>query len=204
MASSSPARKGTRSKPIKDRRSGAPGATTPLRKLKGLLVRPIGLERHDGKLKVVLAERRRPRPANEQPSLALLCAELSARMLTHEADETARTMRHLILVHDALERRGWAGVETMSSLVLREALRQAETLAAEDASPHLDMLIEGLRPLHAAAALRDQRESRQHEFKASDVEVSESDYTEFEDVEQNWAGTTMPADLVPPPERDDS
>ena len=117
MASSSPARKGTRSKPIKDRRSGASGATTPLRKLKGLLVRPIGLERHDGKLKVVLAERRRPRPANEQPSLALLCAELSARMLTHEADETARTMRHLILVHDALERRGWAGVETMSSLV---------------------------------------------------------------------------------------
>jgi hypothetical protein len=110
----------------------------------------------------------------------------------------------LILVHDALERRGWAGVENMSSLVLREALRQAETLAGEDASPHLDMLIEGLRPLHAAATLRDQRESRQHEFKASDVEVSESDYTEFEDVEQNWAGTTMPADLVPPPERDDS
>jgi hypothetical protein len=32
--------------------------------------------------------------------------------------------------------------------------------------------------------------------------VSESDYTEFQDAETNWAGT-VPAGLVPPRERDD-
>ena len=58
-----------------------------LRKLKGALNRPIGLERRDGKLQVVLTERRKPRPADEAPAIALLCAELSARLLA-----TAATM----------------------------------------------------------------------------------------------------------------
>ena len=113
-------------------------------------------------------------------------------------------MRHLILVHDALERKGWPGIEEMSSLVLAKAIEQAALLAREEPSPHMDMLIEGLRPLHAAAALREQREARVHEMRVGDnVEVSESDYTEFEDAEQDWAGATVPLDLVPPPEHDD-
>jgi hypothetical protein len=207
MASSSPARKGTRRKPLKERRASADaqGATTSLRKLKGALSRPLGIQRRDGKLQVVLTERRRPRPADEAPSLQLLCAELSTRMLVHEANETAQTMRHLILVHDTLERRGWPGVEVMSALVLARALEQAEMLAAEDPSPHLDMLVEGLRPLHTAADMRDQRESRVQDFRVGEsLEVSESNYAEFEDAEQeqNWTGT-VPAELVPSPERDD-
>ena len=199
MGSPSTSRKGSRSKPLKDRRApnGAAAAGGSLRKLKGLLGRPIAVERHEGKLRVVLTERRRARPEGEAPSLSLLCAELSARMLTHEAEEAAQTMRHLILVHDALERHGWAGVETMSSLVLSRALMQAQHLAAEEPSPHLDMLIEGLRPLHAAAELREQRDSRFNNLAYdSKPEVSESDYADFEDA-QNWSGT-MPAGLVPP------
>ena len=200
---SSPSRKGSRQMPLKDRRAAVDGkGGGSLRKLKGLLGRPIGLERRDGKLHVVLTERRRQRPADEPASVSQLCAELSARLLAHESSEV-QTMRHLILVHDALERRGWSALEGMSALVLTKAIEQAEALAAEEPSPHMDMLIEGLRPLHTAADLRDQREARQQDFRPGDnLEVSESDYADFEEVESNWAGT-VPAGLVPPRDRDD-
>jgi hypothetical protein len=204
MASRTPSRKNPRQPPLKDRRSAPDAAPNSLRKLKGMLNRPLALERSDGKLRVVLTERRRARPANEKPSIALLCAELSARLLAHEVNEAAQTMRHLILVHDALERKGWPGIEEMSSLVLARAIEQATLLAHEEPSPHMDMLIEGLRPLQAAATLREQRQARMHELRLGDnVEVSESDYAEFEDAEENWSGATVPLDLVPPPDRDD-
>jgi len=205
MASSSPSRKGSsRKTPLKDRRAAPDAAESSLRKFKGMLNRPLGVERRDGKLQVVLTERRRARPADEKPSIALLCAELSARLLAHEANEAAQTMRHLILVHDALERKGWIGIEGMSSLVLARAIEQAMMLAREEPSPHMDMLIEGLRPLNAAATLREQREARVHEMRLGDnVEVSESDYADFEDAEQDWSEGTMPIGLVPPPDRDD-
>lgn len=206
MASSSPGRKGpSRRAPLKDRRAAADTAPSSLRKLKGALNRPLGLQRCDGKLRVVLTERRRARPTDETPSIALLCVELSARLLAHEADEAAQTMRHLIVVHDVLERKGWIGLEAMSSLVLLKAIEQASLLAREEPSPHMDMLIEGLRPLQTAATLREQGEARAHEMRLGDnVEVSESDYAEFEDAEQDWSsGATMPLDLVPQRERDD-
>jgi len=205
MASSSPSRKGSsRNTPLKDRRAAPDAPENSLRKFKGMLNRPLGVERRDGKLQVVLTERRRARPADEKPSIALLCAELSARLLAHEANEAAQTMRHLILVHDALERKGWIGIEGMSSLVLARAIEQAMMLAREEPSPHMDMLIEGLRPLNVAATLREQREARVHEMRLGDnVEVSESDYADFEDAEQDWSEGTMPIGLVPPPDRDD-
>jgi hypothetical protein len=205
MASSSPGRKGSsRNTPLKDRRAAPDAPASSLRKLKGMLNRPIGLERRAGRLEVVLTERRRARPANEKPSIALLCAELSARLLAHEANEAAQTMRHLILVHDALERHGWPGIEGMSSLVLVRAIEQALSLAQEEPSPHMDMLIEGMRPLLDAAAMREQREARVHEMRLGDnVEVSESDYADFEDAEQDWAEGTVPLGLLPTPERDD-
>src|SRR5499427_1005993 len=202
MASSSSSRKGSRQIPLKDRRAAPDTAGGSLRKLKGLLARPLGLEQREGKLRVVLTERRRPRAPDEPPSLSQLCAELSARLLAHEHAEV-QTMRHLIVVHDALDRRGWAGIEGMSGLVLGKAIEQAEALAAEEPSPHMDMLLEGLRPLHKAASLREQREAHSHdnthrqEFRVGEnLEVSESDYADFEDAESNWAGT-VPAGLVP-------
>jgi hypothetical protein len=205
MASSSPSRKSSsRHTPLKDRRAAPDAAPSSLRQLKGALNRPIGLQRSEGKLRVVLTDRRRARPANEKPSVALLCAELSSRLLAHEADEAAQAMRHLILVHDTLERKGWSGIEQMSSVVLAKATEQATLLTQEEPSPHMDTLIEGLRPLQAAAALREQREARLHERRLVDsaVEVSESEYTAFEDAEQDWSDATVPADLVPRSEDD--
>jgi hypothetical protein len=204
MASSSSRKGSSRNTPLKDRRAASDAPASSLRKLKGMLNRPLALERRQGRLEVVLSERRRARPADEKPSIALLCAELSARLLAHEANEAAQTMRHLILVHDALERKGWTGIEGMSSGVLVKAIEQALLLAREEPSPHMDMLIEGMRPLHAAAVLREQREARLHELRLGDnVQVSESDYADFEDAEQDWAEGTVPLGLLPPAERDD-
>src|SRR5687767_15464417 len=122
MASSSSSRKSSSRTPLKDRRVAPDAAPSSLRQLKGALNRPLGLQRSEGKLRVVLTERRRTRPANEKPSIGLLCAELSARLLAREAEDAAQAMRHLILVHDALERKGWLGIEQMSSQVLAKAI----------------------------------------------------------------------------------
>lgn len=188
-----PSRKGPRSALEKERRA-APGATSasePLRRLKGALSRPLGLERRDGKLQVVLAERRRAPLADETPSLSQLCDELSARMLAHGPDYAATAMRHLVLLHDVLGRKGWQGVQALPAPVLGEALAQAEMLASDEPSAALDTIIEGLTPLHSAAVLRDERDSRLQDFRVGEnLEVSESNFAEFDQLERGWAGTT--------------
>ena len=122
MPTNPPTRKGPRSALDKDRRvtQGTQGMTEPLRRLKGALGRPLGLERRDGQLHVVLTERRREPPVDEKPSLLQLCDELSARMLAHGPDYAAKAMRHLVVLHDVLGHRGWQGVAALPGPVLRD------------------------------------------------------------------------------------
>lgn len=206
MAARSPTLKGSRPKPVKDRRAAVDerGAVVSLRKLKSLLVRPLSVERRNGKLQVVLAERRRNRPVQDSqaPTPPQLCAELRDRLLANEADQAARTMRQLVFVHDMLERKGWPGIASMSGRVLAEAIDQVEVLAGEEPSALLDHLVEQLRPMQAAATLRELSDSRLQDFDVgTNLTVSESDFAEFEDAERDWSGT-VPAGLARP-ERDD-
>lgn len=192
MPAKPPSRKVSR--PLgKDRRAppDAQASTEPLRRLKGVLNRPIGLERRDGHLHLVLTERRRTPPVDASPPLAQLCEELSARLLALGPDDAAQAMHHLVLLHDVLERKGWPGVAALPSPVLGEALAQAEMLASDEPSDAMDTLIEGLTPLHTAAVLRDESDSRLQDFKDDEnLEVSESNFAEFDDLERGWAGTT--------------
>ena len=201
MGKSTPARNGSHhGKPLKDRRSRG-GAGAPLQRLKGLLARPIGLERRDGKVQLVLKERRRAQGTAahdaDEATPSQLCTELSARLLAHETDHAVRTMRHLMFVHDVLDAKGWAGVAAMSGHVLTEALDQLELLAADDPSPQMDLLVARMRPLQRAAELRDERDARYGtDFSVgSDLVVSESNFTEFETVERDWS-ETVPAGIV--------
>jgi hypothetical protein len=201
MSTDSPTRKRSPKMPAEDRRVAA-GAAAPLRRLKGLLVRPVGLERRGGQLHVVLVERRRARPEDQPPSLSQLRAELRARLLAHEDGRAAQVLRHLGFLHDELGRKGWRGVEALPAKVLGKALAQAEMLGSEEPSPALALLLEQLRPLHAAAELRDERAAQQNEFEAGGhVEVSEATHEEFDAMERSWVGT-VPAGLSRP-ERDD-
>lgn len=189
-------RKGPRATRDQDRRAPADanGHAGPLSRLKGVLGRPLGLERRDGQLHVVLAERRSAAPLDQRPSPAKLCEELGARLLTHDPQHVAKAMHQLLLVHDALASKGWPGVAALPGRVLTDALAQAEILASEESSLPLETFIEGLRPLQGAADLRDERDSRLQDFRVGEtVEVSESSYAEFDRLEQSWVGTTPSA-----------
>ncbi len=187
---------------LKERRAGlqGKGAANPLKQLKGALGRPIALEWRGGQPHVVLVERRSG--ARLGRSQAHLCDELRARLLAQEAGETSKLLRDLIIVHDTLTRKSWEGVGALPATVLAKAIRQADMLGSEDASPVLTELAEHLRLHHAAAVARDQAK-QVHGAPSDDdarapnrVEVTEGSYREFEELERSWT-RTMPSDLAP-------
>lgn len=182
-------------RPLKDRRV-APGAKTSaesLKQLKGALGRPLGLKFQDGQVRVVLVERRSATPADQALSLPQLCDELRAIVLAQEATAT-QTMRHLVLVHDALRSSGWPGLQELSSTVLRRALVQAEMLASVEPSVALATVIDQLKSLTDSADKREESEARLQDFKLGEtLEVSESTFAEFENLERSWVGTVPSA-----------
>jgi hypothetical protein len=188
--------------PLKERRAGLQGKGTanPLQRLKGALGRPVALEWRGGQPHVVLVERRSGSRLGR--SQADLCAELRARLLAQEAGETSKLLRHLIVVHEALTRKGWEGVGALPATVLAKAIRQTDMLASEDPSSALTQLADRLRLQHAAAVTRDQAKKANGTPGDDDanapnrVEVTEASYKEFEDLERSWT-RTMPSDLAP-------
>jgi hypothetical protein len=187
--------------PLKDRRA-SPDAPASLRQIKGLFVRPVALERRDGKLRVVLVDRRQAAPVAQEPSTAELCAELGARLLAHDPGHGTQSVRFLMLVHDALGRKGWDGVAALPAPVLSKAAMLVRMMAKEDPSPLLDQMLEKMKPLRVAAELREENDTRLPAFELGrNVEVSESDFVEFDSLERSWEGT-VPAGFVPT-QRDD-
>ncbi|MDO9096379.1 MAG: hypothetical protein Q7U99_27485 [Rubrivivax sp.] len=197
MSSKSPEPKSAQRKPMRERRAprGTPGS---VRWVQGLLGRPLGLEKRGGQLHLTLVERRRPPEVVEAEDVARLCAELRARLLDHENQHTAAVMRHLVAVHDTLLKRGWNGVQALSSKLLGKALVQAQMLASDEASRRMSDFIERLRVLQAAADVREDRVSRRGPAQTDvDVEVSETTQEEFESTERSWVAT-QPPELVTP------
>lgn len=187
--------------PLKDRRASA-DAPAALRQIKGLFVRPVALERREGKLRVVLVDRRQATPAPQEPSTAELCAELGARLLAHDPGQGTQSVRFLMVVHDTLGRKGWDGVGALPSVVLAKSSLLVQMMAREDPSPLLDQMIARLKPLRVAAELREEGDHRVPAFELGrNVEVSESDFADFDTVERGWDGT-VPAGFVPT-QRDD-
>jgi hypothetical protein len=192
MSDSPPIRKGQDKKPAGDRRapSGARGLSTLLRRLKGLFGRPVRLERRGLQWHLVVVDRRHPGAANLPPTLSHLRAELRARLLALDHEVAATVMRQLVVVHDELRRRGWPGVEALSSPVLVKALAQAQMLAEDEPSPAMAMIVERLRLMHAAAQSREEREAKARlDGSGGQPEVSETTFDQFEAVERSWVGT---------------
>lgn len=175
--------------PLKDRRASA---DTPdaLRQIKGLFVRPVALERREGKLRVVLVDRRKATPVPQEPSTAELCAELGARLLAHDPGQGTQTVRFLMVVHDALGRKGWSGVAALPSDVIAKSSMLVRMMAKEDPSPLLDQMLEKMKALRVAAELREENDARgpSSEF-GRQVMVAESDFAEFDNLERSWEGT---------------
>ena len=211
-------RKPLRKKPLEDRRlpRGAPGS---MRWLKGLLGRPLELQRRGGQLHVTLADRRRSPERVRADELEQVREELRARLLSQDLEHAARVMRHLVFVHDALGNQGWAGLETLPSPLLGKALVQAQMLVSQSASDRLTLLIGRLRVAKVTAELREQRQPREHGdppdprdprdppdppdphglqvaapgiASAAAVEVSETTHAEFEAMQRRWVATLSP------------
>ena len=140
-----------------DRRAprGSPGS---LRWLKSLLRRPLKLERRGIALHLRFVDRRRSDDVIAVDRMKQLCTDIGVRLLAQDRGHTVAVMRHLVAVHDVLARKGWAGIEVMSSGVLRRAGVQAQMLESQEASPALSTLIERLRLLAVEAELREEAE----------------------------------------------
>lgn len=210
MFNGSPGHSGPRDFTVKDRRTapGNRGVAGRWRRLKGLLVRPLGLERRGLWIRLVLVDRRRaPEEEDLSPSLQHLRDELRARLLAHELEGAAQVMRHLAFVHDELGRRGWSGVEDLPGEVLAKARLQAQMLASEEPSPTLGLIIERLQVLQVAAEVRAERKTRLRAQDAAErPEVSEATREEFEATKRTWVDTWPPGlarpDRDTPPERE--
>jgi hypothetical protein len=185
--------------PAKDRRADPKSgeAHGPLRQLKSALRRPVALQWQNGQPRVVLVERRKARRTDEPSSPQQLCEELRARLLAQAPEETAKLLRYLVLVHEALSKNGWIGVAALPLVVLGKALRQAEMLSQEDPSAALNEIIEHLQALHTAAVEhREASIDSSQEDAEEHVEVSETSYQEYEELERSWVRTS-PSDLAP-------
>jgi hypothetical protein len=187
----------------KERRAprGAPGS---LRWLRGLLSRPLVLERRGLQWHLVLGDRRQAASVGRPPKLDEVNEELRSRLMAQEVDHAARVMRHLVFVHDELCRKGWRGVEQLPAAVLGKALVQAQMLASDEASPLLLHIIDRLHLVHVAAQLREERKAHLLAEGRARVEVSEATQEEFDETERSWLGTMSPAVIAPraEPEKD--
>ncbi len=151
-----------------------------LHRLRGLLKRPLGLRRRGLNFDVVLVDRRR-NPPHHSASVARICNELHARLAALDREHVEQTMGPLVRVYEELRRRGWTGIEAMSSRGLERAARQVRLLHDLEASAPLARLADRLRLMQAAAEAREERGRavRQQDAAAS-PEVRETDFTEFE------------------------
>jgi hypothetical protein len=201
MSTTPTVRKVSRKRPAAEHQEGAERRGSPGR-LQSMLGRPLRLERRGGQLHVVLVDRRRPSQTDPVVAMALLRSELSDRLLAHQHANAAQVMRHLVAVHDELGRRGWAGVGSFPSRVLRMALTQAEMLASEEASPMLAEVVDRLRACHVAAGLREERVASV-ELRLADDEpvVTEVTQEEFDEMQRGWIDTVSSVLAMAPMER---
>lgn len=145
--------------PITRERRQSPGVPGSLSWLKSLLGRPLRLVRRNGRLHLVLVDRRRPRDQIEAAAAAQIAKELGVRMLAHPNEGTVAGMRHLSAVHDTLVRGGWNAVLDMPAAVLGQAAVQARLLVTEAPSRRLEWFIEQLQAARVAAQVREETTS---------------------------------------------
>ncbi len=197
MSSQSPAFKKSPRKAFVERRA-EPGRIGSLRWLKGLLARPLTLERRDRHWHLTLVERRRARPSDPLASLYALRAELRTRLLAHRDNHGTRSIRHLVYLHRELGREGWRAVDALPGKAIAKALAQAEMLVGDEPFAELTMLIERLRLAQVAASTRSGPHTDVPDIDSVDaLEVSEATHEEFEEMERSWIGT-LPPDMALP------
>lgn len=167
--------------PVRERRVGGSAGWGRLRRWKGMLFRPIGLQRRDGRLRIGLVERRHAADADAAPGVPSWWQAVREYLLVQEDAQLAEVARHLNSAVDELGRGGWRGVKALPHAVLAQAEMQARLVDSSDAPPAFQTLIEGLHKAAAAAARREAQPVRLKTDAAdSEPEVSEASAEEFD------------------------
>jgi hypothetical protein len=176
------------------RRAGPLRAFSLLFRLVSMMGRPLVLSRRNGRLQLGFAERRRA--VVESPALApppeaslALAAVLRKRAMEFAPHDAMQSMHHVLVVHDTLSSRGWAGVEALPAPVLGRALQQTRMLHRHRPAPALAEVIARLRPLLLAAEGRAPGEARRLDVATGgQLEVSEASHSDFDASARSWFG----------------
>ena len=178
--------------PAKPRRS------RPLTWLRGLLKRPLRLERRGLHWHVVLGQPA-PEPAPpERAGEALRRSHEALRALLARHPEARHLMRHLGFVEQALARSGSRALRSEVPVpMLRKAQQQLELLMREDSSPELVALAQRLERVVSQRG----PVSRDAAAGAS-LQVSEASHSLFDEMERSWTGQVPAAAAPPSPGRD--
>jgi len=180
------------SQPRRERRArhGRPGSLLWVREILG---RPLVLEKRGLSMHIVLKERRRPPGVIRAEAMTQLLFELGVHLVEAESPTARGALQHLATVHDALLRKGWAGVAHLPSSTLARAVVQAQMVSRRDATSRLRNFIEHLRRLQVAAEVREDRLHHAPTMINDEgaVEVRETSAEEFEASERECAGTEL-------------
>jgi hypothetical protein len=122
-----------------------------------ILGRPLVLEKRGLSLHVVLKDRRRRPGVIRAEAMTQLLFELELHLVEVDSPTARGALRHLATVHDALLRKGWAGVADLPSNTLARAVVQAQMVSRRDATSRLRNFIEHLGRLQVAAEVREDR-----------------------------------------------
>lgn len=169
----------------------------PLAWLRGLLSRPLKLERRGVQLHVVLGEPKQPPEAPARPGEMLRRGHEALRALLARHPDARHLMRHLSFFEQALGRQGSRALRSEMPLqVLSRAHEQLEMLLREDSTPELAALAARLE-----RAVKDRSRVEDESPASSTVQVSEASHSLFDEMERSWTGSIPLGDKLQPPGR---
>ena len=168
------------------------------RALRGLIRRPVGIYRVDGRWRAGLVERRRA--PDDALALRGILDDLQERLLTQDPDFATGVLDHLVQVYDQMRSKGWAGVAALPDAVRSRALFQARMLARRAPSEPMTRLIDRLSASQPAQASSERSSATERDgvlaHAGTALEVSELSSDEFEASQRGWLDTVPP--LHPP------
>lgn len=169
----------------------------PLAWLRGLLSRPLKLERRGVQLHVVLGEPKLPPAPPVRPGEALRQGHDALRALLARHPDARHLLRHLSFFEQALGRHGSRALRSEVPLpVLRKAHEQLEMLLRDDSSAELAALAARLE-----RAVKDRSRAAEDMPPAGTVQVSEASHSLFDEMERSWTGNVPLGDAAAPPGR---
>lgn len=162
----------------------------PLQWLRGLLKRPLRLERRGLQLHVVLGEPPAVPVPTERPGEVLRRGHDALQALLARHPEARHLMRHLGFLERAIARSGSRALRSEVPLeVLRKAHGQLEMLMREDTSPDLAALAERLE-----RAVAERGRAAQEVPAPAAMQVSEASQSLFDEMERSWTDRTPPGE----------